>query len=335
MTITERLQAMQPTEIGVRGSDVDRHGARLPVGAPRPPHLPRAGAAALRRPGLVPRARFAGAARERPRRRAAGPADRSTPLGQVHGAVRRPRAGDRLGTAGLGRAELDRAPSAGRARVPPRATHRGERPRARRRRRRDARVAAGHRSRRPRRRVPDAPDRARRRREGAVLRGPRRPCRRPAPRQQRGCRDRRPARALDPADGRVGADADQPPAPVGAAAPRHRHRAADGGAARATAGARCRPARRRPPRPAPRQRPHRPRDPRRARHDGDRRPRDRRRLAHLDPHAPRRGPRRAGEGPRRAGRAARDPSRCSTTATASPGPAQSSTRHCGCSRRPG
>ena len=44
-------------------------------------------------------------------------------------------AGDRPGTAGLGRAELDRAPPAGRARVPPRAARGGERPGARRRRR--------------------------------------------------------------------------------------------------------------------------------------------------------------------------------------------------------
>ena len=84
---------------------------------------------------VLPGARPAGAAAQRPRRRPARAADRRRALGQADRPVRRPGARHRSRPARLGRAELDRAPAARRTGLPPPAARGGGRPGARRRRR--------------------------------------------------------------------------------------------------------------------------------------------------------------------------------------------------------
>ena len=81
-------------------------------------------------------------------------------------------------------------------------------------------VRTGHR----RRGRPDAPHRAGRRRPGPLLRRPRRSRPGAAPRQQPGRRAGRPPGPLGAADRRVDPDADQPPAAVGPTPPRRGHR---------------------------------------------------------------------------------------------------------------
>ena len=103
MSVATRLQAIQPTDIGVPGpTSLDMARAFRSVRADPLAFLGR-GLRALRRPGLLPGARAAGAAGQRPGRRPPRAADRGPQLGQADRAVRRAGAGHRPGPAGLRR----------------------------------------------------------------------------------------------------------------------------------------------------------------------------------------------------------------------------------------
>ena len=187
-----------------------------------------------------------------------------------------------------------------------------------------------------RRRRPDPHHRPRRGRPRALQHRPVRPGPRPAGGHERGRRPGGAARPLDPPPRRVDPDPDQPPAALRPAPPRRRrrrdHRRAAGPQRPRRRDA---PPRRRPPRAAARQRHGRRRDPRRARHHGHRRPRDRGGCARLDPHAAGGAPGGAGARALRARRPSRARSRSSGTASACRGRARSSTRRCASTHRPG
>ena len=337
------LQATRPTDIGVPGpTSLDMARAFRSVRADPLSFLVEA-ARALRRPRRLPGARGAGAAGQRPGRRPARAADVGAQLGQADRAVRRAGAGDRaracwrpsdpswiehrrLGRPGLpppaARGGGRRGPGSGRRRAHL-AAHLGA-----------ARDSGARRPGRRRRRA-HPPDRARRGRPGAVLRGPVRPRPAAAGRDQPGGGAGGPAGPLGPADGGRG------PRPRPNLRLRSTRRRLDSISAGLVAQRRARgplrpaAARGRPPRPPAGQRPDRRRDPLRAGHHGDRRPRDRRRGAGLDADAAGRAPARPRTGcapssPTTPGRCP-----CSATGTASPGRARSSTRRCACSRRPG
>ena len=193
---------------------------------------------------------------------------------------------------------------------------------------RTARRRGGGRSGRRRRR-PDPHHRTRRGRPRALQHRPVRPRPRPAGGHERGRRPGGAARPLDPPPRRVDPDPDQPPAALSAPPPRRRrrrdHRRAAGPQRPRRRDA---PPRRRPPRAAARQRPGRRRDPRRARHHGDRRPRDRGGRPRLDPHAARGAP--GGAGARALPSSTPIPARSRSwgTASACRGRARSSTRRC-------
>ena len=327
MSVATRLQAMQPTDVGVPGpTSLDMARAFRSIRADPLTFLGEV-SAALRRPRLLPGARRAGAAGQRPGRRPARAADLGAQLGQGDRAVRRPGAGHRSRPAGLVRAELDRAPTARRPGLPPPAAGGGGRRGARGRRHRHRRAArAGPPPTRCGRAVVDVAALTHRIGLDAVgralfstdLSGQ---AQRAAGRDERGGRPGGPAGPLDPADAPSGP---RPGPTSGCARARRRldadrrrdHRRSDGPATPAPA--RRRLARRRPPRPAARQRPDRRRDPRRAGHHGHRRPRDRGGRARLDADAAGRAP--AGPGPRarRARRPSRPGARCSATASALP-----------------
>ncbi len=309
MSVSTRLQAMQPTDLGIPGpTSLDMARAFRSVRADPLSFLVR-GLRAVRRPRRLPRPGRARAAGQRPRRRPARAADLRAALGQADRAVRRAGPGHRARPARVVRARLDRAPSPRRARP---STTSGSRPWATRCARPPSRRSPRGwrrlvRRRRPgRRRRAHPPHRARRRRSGALLRRPVRAGAAAAGRDQRRGRAGRPAGAVDPAHGRVDPDADQPAAARDAAPPgRDLGRARSPSAGRAAVLA---PAPTATTSSACSSTAHDRRgDPPRAGHHGHRRPRDRGRGAGLDADAAGRGPARAGPGARRAGGAPAGP----------------------------
>ena len=136
LSVATRLQAMQPTDIGVPGpTSLDMARAFRSVRADPLSFLVEV---SERYGDLVafPVPGAAGAAGQRPRRRPARAADLGAALGQADRAVRRAGPGHRPRPARVVRAELDRAPPPRRPGLPPPAARGRRRPGARGRRRR-------------------------------------------------------------------------------------------------------------------------------------------------------------------------------------------------------
>ena len=119
MSVATRLQAMQPTDVGVPGpTSWDMARAFRSIRADPLTFLGEV-SQHYGDTRLLPGARRAGAAGQRPGRRPARAPDLGAQLGQGHRAVRRPGARHRPRPARLGRAELDRPPTARRPGLPP------------------------------------------------------------------------------------------------------------------------------------------------------------------------------------------------------------------------
>ena len=192
------------------------HGPGLPLDPRRPAHVPGEVSQHYGDTVSFPVPGSPGAAAQRPGRRPARAPDLGAQLGQGHRPVRRPGARHRSRPARLGRAELDRPPTARRPRLPPPAPGGGRRRGAR---GRPTAVAARLGGRAPtrwatcrRRRRPDAPHRPRRRRPRALPHRPVRAGPAAAGATSEAGGPGGAARPIDPAPGRVDPDPDQPAA---------------------------------------------------------------------------------------------------------------------------